>query len=57
MNNLIVIDREKLIDLCPYAGGYSKCKKKKRLGCSYLLSGCYFDDIQVIFEDDDGYQD
>lgn len=57
MNNLVVIDREKLIELCPYAGGYSKCKKKKRMGCSYLLSGCYFDDVQVIFDDDDGYQD
>lgn len=56
-NGSFSVNKDTLINLCPYAGGYSKCKKKKRLGCSYVLSGCYFDDVQVIFEDDDGYED
>ena len=66
MNNLVCIDQEKLINLCPYVGAeknigcnciFSECKKKKGLDCSYVLSGCHFDDIQVIFDDDDGHQD
>jgi len=36
---------------------FQSARKKKGLDCSYVLSGCYFDDIQVIFDDDDGNQD